>query len=843
MQNFSTDSPSQSLHSEFPFEGPEKKLYVSFFESPSPGLRALKNHHINSILRAATCTVLSVKSNNTTDAYLLSESSMFVSDYHITIKTCGTTTLLRALPVLIRIALDTLGLHLAFVQFSRVPYRFPAAQRYPHDSFNNEVAYLDHFLATKGAVLEPYYPQSRWHCYFAHVSTDFLLPAPTDTHADLRQKHLPHSPSFNYYPPSQTLELSMFDLHPSVMKRYVFHHKPSVIGADKPLNGTTSTTGILRLLPNNCIIDAHNFQPCGYSMNALSNHSYYTIHVSPEPKSSYVSFETTDSQRSLPSLIAAVVRLFQPTRFTVSLISHARPKSSGSISSHLSWPLVYKLLSGDYSIMSKPFKYDRGTPSPSMASVACFRKVSTNMHSPQIEHNWLPAADELNRAHAHLLTVAKKHQASFTHDFDSWSSSELPLIARNSHNPRFVINLTNITDNWHALCQCKAPHHLILRYAVRHNPDKAILTLLSGLEHVQFEVVDAWEIDLLASLGISRRRIAAVTLVPTSSLINRLSKIGIFAVFDILPAHTVAALTAASVSAEIRIPYGTFDPFLDILKYLTSARIPVSSIAIEKDPDSLKQDGEQIEHVVKSTEKLQFLLRKELPNKYEDIVIHLAEQWWPADCFNQPVKENPLVASIISHSCYNRDWGVDASRFLLSGSIYLLTRIIGTRAHQISALHGNKESTTHYSYYLNDGIYGSLAAKVINDQHTFSSSSSSVLQYPWTDPVALLAGDARSTYSTTPGEERTKVLSNSTLFGPTCDALDRIWDGSLPVMRVGDNLLFSDLGTASAACSTTFNGLSQNLDVTYITSLPLFRGDDNFVQYLSQRSEIVVEPQ
>ena len=53
----------------------------------------------------------------------------------------------------------------------------------------------------------------------------------------------------------------------------------------------TKRSGIDLLLPGSSI-DGFLFNPCGYSCNGLLDDTYFTIHITPEPECSFVSFET-----------------------------------------------------------------------------------------------------------------------------------------------------------------------------------------------------------------------------------------------------------------------------------------------------------------------------------------------------------------------------------------------------------------------------------------------------------------------------------------------------------------------------------------------------------------------
>ncbi len=108
-----------------------------------------------------------------------------------------------------------------------------------------------------------------------------------------------------------------------------FYQKDGVTGKQ-----TTESSGISKLLPGS-IIDEHQFEPCGYSMNGLLKEWYWTIRIfsifccfivisltqkkdiTPEPHCSYVSFETNAPLNSYTRLLRKVLSVFRPGRATV----------------------------------------------------------------------------------------------------------------------------------------------------------------------------------------------------------------------------------------------------------------------------------------------------------------------------------------------------------------------------------------------------------------------------------------------------------------------------------------------------------------------------------------------
>ncbi|CAK9317913.1 unnamed protein product [Citrullus colocynthis] len=285
------------------FEGYEKRLEVSFFE-PSVfadprgmGLRALSKAQLDEILTLAECTIVDSLSNDYLDSYVLSESSLFVYPYKFIIKTCGTTKLLLSIPALLKLA-DSLSLTVKSVRYTRGSFIFPGAQSFPHRSFSEEVAVLDGYLAKlglKGSAFVMGSPDEtrKWHVYSACANMG--------------------SQSNN---PVYTLEMCMTGLDKE--KASVFFKTDASSAA-----AMTENSGIRKILPKSEICD-FEFDPCGYSMNAIEGDAESTIHVTPEDGFSYASFEAAGydfDDMNLSKLIVRVLACFQPSDFSVALHS------------------------------------------------------------------------------------------------------------------------------------------------------------------------------------------------------------------------------------------------------------------------------------------------------------------------------------------------------------------------------------------------------------------------------------------------------------------------------------------------------------------------------------------
>ncbi|KNC95809.1 S-adenosylmethionine decarboxylase proenzyme [Spizellomyces punctatus DAOM BR117] len=332
------------------------------------GLRLVDRAVWEEMLRIVKCQVLNVVNNECVDAYLLSESSMFVYPHRLILKTCGTTTLLHAVPKILDIAREYCGFHdVNAVFYSRKAFLFPEKQVWPHGRWGDEVSYLDKLFCkdefeTAGYVLGKI-NGDHWCLY---MCTPHRLSLDLDG-VELAESSSSHDSdagsSINEEEEEEddvTLEILMTQLDPAAMKafwRTAEELRAAKDGKDISQEGAQRVyhaTGIADIYPK-ATVDDYLFDPCGYSLNGLLGPYYFTIHVTPEDVCSYASFETTVPVKRFYSHIRAgseseydtfedviqrVVSVFRPGTFSTTLISrksvgHKHGKTDGLLEGHI----------------------------------------------------------------------------------------------------------------------------------------------------------------------------------------------------------------------------------------------------------------------------------------------------------------------------------------------------------------------------------------------------------------------------------------------------------------------------------------------------------------------------
>lgn len=254
------------------FEGAEKRIEIDFHynESNVQGLRMLTRAQLDECMTAAQCEIVSKRSNDKFDAYVLSESSLFVLPTKLVLKTCGTTHLLAGVPDILRHA-ASIGMEPRRVKFTRSSFDKPERQPKLHASFDDEVEFLEQHFGSLGPyggssyILGSKLKGVQWHVY---VSGDVC---PLQDTA-----------------PKASLEVCMTHLNREHCEEHFYRTEKFVSSAQ-----TTTDSGI-RSIFEQFDIDDYVFEPCGYSMNGLYEGQFSTIHITPEDGFSYASCELSN---------------------------------------------------------------------------------------------------------------------------------------------------------------------------------------------------------------------------------------------------------------------------------------------------------------------------------------------------------------------------------------------------------------------------------------------------------------------------------------------------------------------------------------------------------------------
>ncbi|KOC63954.1 S-adenosylmethionine decarboxylase proenzyme [Habropoda laboriosa] len=282
------------------FEGVEKLLEIWFTSNSSINrkqgdLRQIPQWKWQSLLKIVRCEIISICHTEHVDAYVLREQkikfvNIFLCD-RCFLRYCCQVFNTRLLQIILQI-IQLISLF-QNVFYSRKNYKKPELQISPHQAFEEEVALLDTFFPAGEAYCLGSVDSDCWYLYT--LNREKSVDEPSE--------------------PDQTLEILMTHLDPEVMALFT---RDVCSSADE----ATQKSGIDKLIPN-MIIDDFLFEPCGYSMNGISkNGNYMTIHITPEPEFSYVSFESNIPETSYEEIIRRVLNTFKPKKFVVTIFAN-----------------------------------------------------------------------------------------------------------------------------------------------------------------------------------------------------------------------------------------------------------------------------------------------------------------------------------------------------------------------------------------------------------------------------------------------------------------------------------------------------------------------------------------
>jgi S-adenosylmethionine decarboxylase len=253
------------------FEGAEKSLEVVVAKGAG-SLRARGDAYFRALVAEADGSVIRATRTHDVDAYLLAESSLFVSDRHLSMLTCGRTRVYRAAEKLIADlgadAIDALSL-------TRFGERFPNEQ---HSALADDAR----VLATKldGALV-------RLGAGAPHAGGAFIFERPGRTRVagETRMRFVAN------------------DIDAEVAR--VFEGEVR--------NEQTRVLLPIAARMGEAVRDGFDFAPSGYSMNAVDEVYTWALHVTPEPASSYVSLVSSDEDEdNVAGLVRDALATFRP---------------------------------------------------------------------------------------------------------------------------------------------------------------------------------------------------------------------------------------------------------------------------------------------------------------------------------------------------------------------------------------------------------------------------------------------------------------------------------------------------------------------------------------------------
>jgi len=371
-----------------------------------------------------------------------------------------------------------------------------------------------------------------------------------------------------------------------------------------------------------------------------------------------------------------------------------------------------------------------------------------------------------------------------------------------SEDAFFLVDLEHICKKfreWRELLPRVEPH-----YAVKCNPNPHILKTLKSLGS-RFDCASKEEIEAVLALGDVDPEHDIVYANPTKprSHIEAAKRYGVkWMTFDngdelrkikscypdaqlILRIMTDDSKAVCRFSAKYGAPMAVCH---DLLKFAMDLQLNVIGVSFhvgsgQMDPAAFADAVERAHRV--------FLMAKELGLHLS--VLDIGGGFPGHDSVIEPRENDITLAAIATplraklDELFPESSGVhiiaEPGRYFAHGAFTLVCNVIARR--DTAGFHDsqtNPDDVVNYVYYINDGVYGSFNCKFF-DHYV---------------PKVKVLGRANSA-----------ALFPSTMFGPTCDALDCIYKRvDLPMLNIGDWVYFSGMGAYTSAAASAFNGFT-----------------------------------
>ncbi|KAM3304470.1 ornithine decarboxylase [Capsicum chacoense] len=362
--------------------------------------------------------------------------------------------------------------------------------------------------------------------------------------------------------------------------------------------------------------------------------------------------------------------------------------------------------------------------------------------------------------------------------------------------PFYVLDLgevVSLMDQWNVALPNVRPF-----YAVKCNPEPSFLSMLAAMGS-NFDCASRAEIEYVLSLGISPERIVFANPCKPESDIIFAEKVGVNLttydsedeVYKIKKHHPkcelllrIKPMNDGNARCPMGPKYGALPEEIEpLLRIAQASRLTVSGVSFHigsGDADSNAYLG------AIAAAKQVF----ETAAKFGMSKMNVLDIGGGFTSGNQFATAATAVKSALQQHFSNEPELTiiaEPGRFFAETAFTLATTIIGKRVR------GDLRE-----YWINDGLYGSMNC-VLYDHATVTAT-----------PLACMSNRVNLNCS------GSKTFP-STIFGPTCDALDTVLrDYQLPELQVNDWLIFPNMGAYTKAAGSNFNGFNTSAIVTHL---------------------------
>jgi ornithine decarboxylase len=373
----------------------------------------------------------------------------------------------------------------------------------------------------------------------------------------------------------------------------------------------------------------------------------------------------------------------------------------------------------------------------------------------------------------------------------------------------YVFDLGAVLERWRTWTTSLP--RVVPHYAVKCNPDRAMLALLAALG-TGFDCASPAEIEMVRSLGVSSDRIVYAHCCKMVRDLDHARKVGVsMTTFDTeAELHKIAAshpgcgcilrIRADDPAARCNLgdKYGAEeDEILPLLQAARALNLDVCGISFHvgsgaRSPAAFPIAVRKAREAFDAAIALGFRMRiLDLGGGYSGNLTEGITMAAVAQSLNDALEAHFPVAQGVRVIA-------EPGRFFAEPGMTLHTRVFGKRVRE----NRGPGVDTRY-YWIADGVYGSMNCQI------YDHAVLAVRPFPVTAPTE----DAMAT------DEAVATLP-STLYGPTCDGMDTLLRGCpLPDLPVGAWLQWPSMGAYTLAAGSAFNGFdSQKVAVHYVFS-------------------------